>query len=352
MFKFSKSRKAPPVPSAKSAQRPFLGSVPAQLVTSGQADAPQQQQQEQQQPSTKAKARQKSAYQSAPPPISAGAVAVKASKPPRAIGSWFHDSDSDGSPRPILPDNEGTMNGSAMLEATAASVRYADLEPYIRAALAKGSVPINRYKLMFLGQGRAGKTATIKNILGELFSEKLESTVGIDEFTASVSMAAKTSAGQWTENTKPDSELAFGIAATAVKQRSANKESGLPKQDSSSPSVISAPGPSMTVDEDIVMKCVGQASVYNDVLLAIFDYGGQSVFNVIHHLFLTTNGLYIVVFNMEWMLSADDSVRAVCMQSLRFWLQSVYIHTYQETTQTTAPVILVGTRGNSVIHGA
>jgi hypothetical protein len=82
----------------------------------------------------------------------------------------------------------------------------------------------------------------------------------------------------------------------------------------------------------------------NDVCFFIFT-GGQSVFNVIHHLFLTTNGLYLVVFNMQWLLSDDEQVQRSCVQNLRFWLQSVYIHTYQEDLHSTAPVILVGTRG-------
>ena len=39
-------------------------------------------------------------------------------------------------------------------------------------------------------------------------------------------------------------------------------------------------------------------SLSSSLLLAMFDFGGQSVFNIIHHLFLTSYGVYVVVFNM------------------------------------------------------
>lgn len=134
---------------------------------------------------------------------------------------------------------------------------------------------------MFVGQGRAGKTATIRNILGELFSDHIDSTVGIDEFSASISMAAVTSQGRWEQNGKPDSELAYGVATNAMKQKFGDQlhpvvttvDSPLSPMSSTTPSL----NPSLegAVTEEVVMKCFSQNSMLNDVMLAIYDYGKE-----------------------------------------------------------------------------
>ena len=63
------------------------------------------------------------------------------------------------------------------------------------------------------------------------------------------------------------------------------------------------PPPSAKIDDEIVMKCLAD-SVHTEskLILSVFDYGGQSVFNVIHHFFLTRYGVYCLVFNMVFIL--------------------------------------------------
>lgn len=65
---------------------------------------------------------------------------------------------------------------------------------------------------------------------------------------------------------------------------------------------------------------------------------------VIHHLFLTRQGIYCVVFNMEMMVSRDDRMRERCLQSLKFWINSIVVHSYDNVTKKTAKIIFVGTR--------
>ena len=84
-------------------------------------------------------------------------------------------------------------------------------------------------------------------------------------------------------------------------------------------------------------------------MLAIFDFGGQDVFNVIHHLFLTRYGIYFVVFRMIDLVStAPLEVQEMCLEKLSFWLNSIVVHTLDGSTGTTAPVCLVGTRKDNV----
>ena len=57
--------------------------------------------------------------------------------------------------------------------------------------------------------------------------------------------------------------------------------------------------PQPQIDDELVMKCLAD-SIHTEskLILSVFDYGGQNVFNVIHHFFLTRYGVYCLVFNM------------------------------------------------------
>jgi GTPase SAR1 family protein len=98
------------------------------------------------------------------------------------------------------------------------------------------------------------------------------------------------------------------------------------------------------LDEEMVMKMLAtMQDAESGLLISLFDFGGQSVFEVIHHLFLTRNGVYALVFNMEWLLTdGPDKERA--LRFMRGWLSSIAVHTFNKTTQMTAPVVFVGTR--------
>ena len=60
------------------------------------------------------------------------------------------------------------------------------------------------------------------------------------------------------------------------------------------------------VDDGLVMQCLSDnVNLDSKYKIALFDFGGQSVFNVIHPFFLTQYGVYLVVFNMEWILGTE-----------------------------------------------
>ena len=100
-------------------------------------------------------------------------------------------------------------------------------------------------------------------------------------------------------------------------------------------------------DKDLVMKQVeGGVHMASDLTLCLVDFGGQSVFNVIHHLFFRRQAVYIVVFNMQLML--DPATRASCLKSLRTWLNSITVHTLDSATMLTASIAIVGSRGDEV----
>ena len=84
----------------------------------------------------------------------------------------------------------------------------------------------------------------------------------------------------------------------------------------------------------------------------MFDFGGQSVFNVIHHFFLTRYGVYTLLFNMEWLVNSDSKTMARCLATLKFWINSIVVHTLDPITNDTAPIAIIGTRKDKISNPA
>jgi hypothetical protein len=96
-------------------------------------------------------------------------------------------------------------------------------------------------------------------------------------------------------------------------------------------------------DEDFVNKQLGEINnIESNLVIGIFDFGGQEVFDSIHHLFLTKYGVYLIVFNMEWLnKDGPDKDKDKCIDYIRSWLNSIAVHTFEN--KKTAPIFLIGT---------
>eukprot|EP00732_Lithocolla_globosa_P000159 Lithocolla_globosa_v1_NODE_34_length_8743_cov_33.461096.p1 type:complete len:975 gc:universal NODE_34_length_8743_cov_33.461096:3520-596(-) len=241
-----------------------------------------------------------------------------------------------------------------------------------------------RSKIMVLGQGGAGKTALTNSVMGRSF-KNTDSTVGITEFTCDVQQAAteKQNEANWGCYKPPPSLVADALA----KKLSPffNDEAGLAdlsdlssfsqeqiidlEADHADVAVLSSlydeqtiPShtqpkkggekkkgnnpPKVDYNPEFVMECLSdKVHLSSDLVFSIFDFGGQSVFNVIHHLFISPFGFYIVVFDMRTLASsASELVREESLRFIRFWLNSILIHTRNEIP----PIALVGTRADVV----
>jgi GTPase SAR1 family protein/DNA-binding Lrp family transcriptional regulator len=82
--------------------------------------------------------------------------------------------------------------------------------------------------------------------------------------------------------------------------------------------------------------------------ISLCDFGGQDVFNALHAFFMTRCGVYMLVFDMELFLSKDEKDRESCHENIKFWMNSIAMHIYDEKTMKTAPVALVGTRKDKI----
>ena len=261
-------------------------------------------------------------------------------------------------------------------------------------ALKKGTKKWGRSKIMIVGDGRAGKTALANSIMGEEFAHT-ESTIGINQMTCDVKFAEVGKEGQWDEYTKPDKELEAALAKIVAARRGGEEEED---EEGSGPIVAakkpsgntaghaddtgheqgSASGPSktgvgvkigagsfeedasaapatdavMAIDDALVMKYLANLNDNTKFVISLFDYGGQTVFNVIHHLFLTRYGVYTLVFNMEQLVSSDPAVRESCLSTISFWLNSIVVHTWNTETESMAPIVIVGTHKDIVKSAA
>jgi len=89
-------------------------------------------------------------------------------------------------------------------------------------------------------------------------------------------------------------------------------------------------------------------STSSKLAISLLDFGGQSTFSVIHHLFISPYSICVLVFSMEWFKSHETQ----CLRGLSDWLNSVIVHTYSDSNlncpPTMAPIVFVGTHKDVV----
>mmetsp|Transcript_11683 Transcript_11683/g.13550 ORF Transcript_11683/g.13550 Transcript_11683/m.13550 type:complete len:985 (+) Transcript_11683:161-3115(+) len=251
-----------------------------------------------------------------------------------------------------------------------------------------------RCKLMVVGQGRAGKSATVRSLIGEKFDPNLDSTVGasltqtrttandatwnklsqehkVDYYTSAVGKVIgaatvgavtpikKTEIGE-SSYLKPNTE---GSGSSRKKKtapkpspKKVNKEKTVEKkpvakqeqterkvatpkaEENSKKPDRNGPSWNREFEQDVAKKLnhklIARAHAEGDTIeMTIWDYGGQRVFYALHHLFLTQYGVYVLVFDMREMIKDKKNA----LSYVTFWLNSIKLHA------DGAPILMVGT---------
>ena len=247
----------------------------------------------------------------------------------------------------------------------------------IQRALESGeNVPYRRTKLLFVGEGRAGKTSTINSLLGLEFHPEQASTL-VAEAEADVAVSLQDISDGWIKQgheerhllkddfrnvvSYADKNLGLGLyrakdnssqdvkvpvaklaqILAPVKHGSDNDRTlGAPKSMQLIQPKIAEPESTKDVSPSSKSRREISEKTYDPykVSFTLWDFGGQSVFYTVHHLYLTQNGIYFAVFNMKQM--NEDEVTA--KSSLRFWLESIALHAPH------SPVIIIGTHCEDV----
>ena len=90
---------------------------------------------------------------------------------------------------------------------------------FVLAAAQEQGSKWNRSKVMYVGDGRAGKSHLHRNVAGEPPDAALESTVGMDTMTLECRSMRTGQAGVWTHHTR-DPDVSEAVLALAKAQKS------------------------------------------------------------------------------------------------------------------------------------
>mmetsp|Transcript_3937 Transcript_3937/g.4537 ORF Transcript_3937/g.4537 Transcript_3937/m.4537 type:complete len:971 (-) Transcript_3937:1477-4389(-) len=238
----------------------------------------------------------------------------------------------------------------------------------------------NRSRLMIVGQGRAGKSATVRSLLGLTFNPVWDSTVGaavaeseiqstnsswrhlrthLDDHSSpfAARIMRKTYSRTKTESHRTMASIVSDTSKAvpsllprmnanwdlrgslkntreSVSLSSSNysaisaSQNGIMARNTlaihSSTSISFSKGTIAREFDDDLLYAATRDVNSNPFSLSLWDFGGQSVFYSIHHMFLTRSGVYVVVFDMRDMLN-DETVEK-CIGFIRFWIESIDLH--------------------------
>eukprot|EP00924_Labyrinthula_sp_SR-Ha-C_P005938 snap_masked-scaffold_14-processed-gene-9.21-mRNA-1 protein AED:1.00 eAED:1.00 QI:0/-1/0/0/-1/1/1/0/988 len=202
------------------------------------------------------------------------------------------------------------------------------------------AAPFSRSKLMVVGAGRAGKTSTIKRLLGQDFDYEEPSTRGCSLKVSSSTHVQKDNT--WREAGKSIDHVVSHLRGAIGKPKHQRCHEVEPvSEDNESNEMLDL---SYSTLFDYGMRYITSMNEDDrqvrhdfDLGFTIWDFAGQSIFYSLHHLFLTDFGCYLVVFNAKRVLLDDKNSMAAEIDYLVFWLNSKKLHAPR------APVFIVGT---------
>ena len=88
-------------------------------------------------------------------------------------------------------------------------------------------------------------------------------------------------------------------------------------------------------DFDAIKSLTTKTDAGTDISFSIWDYGEQEVFYTLHPIFLSREGVHLLVFDMCKNLKKETEKS---LELLQFWLNSLKLHAQG------APIIMVGSR--------
>ena len=275
--------------------------------------------------------------------------------------------------------------------------REKEKEAFAKAMQMKSSSKAgwHRSKVMVVGQGRAGKTATVNSLQGKTFDANWDSTIGINQTEVVANQNDRWRPAKKTE--KGDNALKFAamVAAKQIREQKGPRKSnsrrslwslasqvkgGLREEEKSqqgevlNPTNVAGEGGARGEGErggeggtrgvegerggevehaqedegtaefmkDYKHDLVVKAQIRRDAItVSVWDYGGQKVFYTLHQLFLTEYGIYLLVFSIPHLLKKPQE----SLEYLNLWINSIHLHAPQ------APVIIAGTSLCSMEQG-
>eukprot|EP00924_Labyrinthula_sp_SR-Ha-C_P010627 snap_masked-scaffold_139-processed-gene-0.0-mRNA-1 protein AED:0.44 eAED:1.00 QI:0/0/0/0.33/1/1/3/0/650 len=188
--------------------------------------------------------------------------------------------------------------------------------------------PLNECQVLFMGDGRVGKTSTIRSLFDKSFLLNNNSTLvlnDIDIFSINPDNYIWNSISKYELSVQ---RVKNSLPAVVYHDFEPNQEVETKYKLDFEKELLSR-----TVSDDKFIKQMKTSSpgfATRDVYFRVYDFGGQEIFSSIHHIFMNTNSLYFLVFNMNKIYQND-------LFRLKFWCESILRNTEK------APVIFIGT---------
>eukprot|EP00924_Labyrinthula_sp_SR-Ha-C_P002285 maker-scaffold_19-snap-gene-6.6-mRNA-1 protein AED:0.21 eAED:0.21 QI:5/0.5/0/0.66/0/0/3/0/629 len=184
---------------------------------------------------------------------------------------------------------------------------------------------LNELQILFMGDGKTGKTSTIRSLCKKRFMKDISSTLVLEDTNI---FEIKE------DNLKPFTKYELSVQRVknvlAIEYDFVNQVKKLSKFNLPFEKELLE----RTVQDEEFLKLFtwDNSSDYksNNPFYRVSDFGGQEVFSSLHHIFMNPNAVYVLLFNLTKQNNKD-------MHRLKFWLKSVVKNAPR------APVILIGT---------
>eukprot|EP00924_Labyrinthula_sp_SR-Ha-C_P000226 snap_masked-scaffold_25-processed-gene-0.31-mRNA-1 protein AED:1.00 eAED:1.00 QI:0/0/0/0/1/1/3/0/647 len=187
---------------------------------------------------------------------------------------------------------------------------------------------LNECQVLFMGDGRVGKTSTIRSLFDKSFLLDNNSTLVLNDIDI---FSINPDNYNWNSISKYElsvQRVKNSLPYVVYADFDPNEEVQTKYKLDFEKELLSR-----TVSDETFVEGLKTNSVVfnsNDVYFRVYDFGGQEIFSSVHHIFMNTNALYFLVFNMT-KISEYDLFR------LKFWCESILRNTEK------APVIFIGT---------
>eukprot|EP00924_Labyrinthula_sp_SR-Ha-C_P002245 maker-scaffold_19-snap-gene-5.52-mRNA-1 protein AED:0.18 eAED:0.18 QI:0/0.5/0/0.66/0/0.66/3/0/562 len=184
---------------------------------------------------------------------------------------------------------------------------------------------LNELQLLFMGDGKTGKTSTIRSFCKKRFTKDISSTLVLEDTNI---FEIKE------EKLKPLTKYELSVQRVknvlAIKYDVDDRVGNTSKYNLPFEKELLE----RTVQDEEFLKLFmrDNSSEYesNNPFYRVSDFGGQEVFSSLHHLFMNPNAVYVLLFNLTKQNNKD-------MHRLKFWLKSVVKNAPR------APIVLIGT---------
>eukprot|EP00924_Labyrinthula_sp_SR-Ha-C_P012212 snap_masked-scaffold_10-processed-gene-0.46-mRNA-1 protein AED:1.00 eAED:1.00 QI:0/0/0/0/1/1/3/0/644 len=187
---------------------------------------------------------------------------------------------------------------------------------------------LNECQVLFMGDGRVGKTSTIRSLFDKSFLLYNNSTLVLNDIDI---FSINPNSYNWNSISKNElsvQRVKNSLPTVVYLNFDPNQEVQTNYKLDFEKELLSRTVSDEKFIEDMKTNSYGFAT--SDIYFRVYDFGGQEIFSSVHHIFMNSNSLYFLVFNMT-KISPNDLFR------LKFWCESILKNAEK------APVIFIGT---------